>query len=339
MKNTEKYETLVTLIQELDSEEAFFNAYIAEIGPKSRFDMRYAPEVDITMWRSPRRGFDSYYHKETGLSVFAAQAFRPNKWITDELRRKAGKKCTDQFLAQTSTEGCTYRDAIDAWISVVLCEIRLSILGRMGRSHEHNPAWLKLIQDIRKGSDGRVVDVGYHSSCSSTGLESIGGHEVEPTLEALSEEVCKVAQLNPLYHIRFIEEEVPSVVKILDEIEKNEAEREYRQRREREQQIAKEKLAAKAADEKRRKLLSEDRKDAELPTYSWYYLEDEKLEELLWKHPMTEIAVMCRVTETAVRNRVKERNLNKPPRGHIWKLKAQKKQAKKRQVSHSSATE
>ncbi|GAB2208846.1 hypothetical protein ROS1_56640 [Roseibium sp. ROS1] len=66
-------------------------------------------------------------------------------------------------------------------------------------------------------------------------------------------------------------------------------------------------------------MLSPEQRNQEFPALSWQNTSNERLQELLFESPMTELAVRFSVSETAIRKRVKSAGLSVPPRGHWLK--------------------
>lgn len=87
----------------------------------------------------------------------------------------------------------------------------------------------------------------------------------------------------------------------------------------RDARAAKEQLHHERLEQKRRALLSPEKRNQEFPPLSWQNTSNERLQELLFEAPMTELAVRFSVSEAAIRKRVKSAGLSVPPRGHWLK--------------------
>jgi hypothetical protein len=87
----------------------------------------------------------------------------------------------------------------------------------------------------------------------------------------------------------------------------------------RDARAAKEQLHHERLEQKRRALLSPERRKQEFPPLSWQNTTNERLQELLFEAPMTELAVRFSVSEAAIRKRVKNAGLSIPKRGHWLK--------------------
>jgi hypothetical protein len=127
----------------------------------------------------------------------------------------------------------------------------------MAMSRAHN---LELVQRIRKSSDGKVKQVGYHKTSSGVGLDGTKGNDIEPSLRGIAAEVCSIAKQNPLHMVRFVDYPVPAITKILDQmLAAEQKDREKRQREREKMEQERKQLEAKRAV-KRRRLLSDKKR-------------------------------------------------------------------------------
>lgn len=104
-----------------------------------------------------------------------------------------------------------------------------------------------------------------------------------------------------------------------DELQRREEEDAAARQAERDEQEARDRRFRENLEKKRRALLSPEKRNEEFPPLSWTNTTNERLQELLFEAPMTELAVRFSVSETAIRKRVKNAGLSVPRRGHWLK--------------------